>query len=78
MVLLVGWQEAGPVAWWPKTLKERVGKQLQEGKGSNKNSQSDNLKQESTYTFQGMMTKGDDEDDKSRTTPKPQVRVAVK
>jgi hypothetical protein len=44
------------------------------------NRQSDSLKQESTSTYlsQGMMKKGDDEDDEVRTTSKPQVRVGVR
>jgi hypothetical protein len=43
-----------------------------------KNRQSDRLKQKSTYSFTGMMKKGDGEDDEVRTTAKPQVHVAVK
>jgi hypothetical protein len=45
-----------------------------------KNRQSDSLKQESTsnYLSQGMMKKGDDEDDEVRTTLQSQVRVGVR
>jgi hypothetical protein len=60
------------VRWKARPKRESENDSRQPG-DLTENRQSDSLKQESTYSFSGVMKKGDDEDDEVRTTAKPQV-----